>query len=117
MSRTLIPAFATRRAAPSPASTIYNVPLTISRFDDCARWALGGGPATVPSVIRRVPDFDGAGLVCAMLSCASATILIPINVVTSSENNFCIEPSRRADPRTAYGVADAALVLVPLHSD
>src|SRR5262245_54393409 len=106
-SRTLKPAFAIRRATPSPASTTYNVPLTIRRLDDCARWALGGGPAVVPSVMRRVPAFDGAGLVCAMLSCASAKRPMLIRVVNNSDDSFCIYPSMRA------GRTQKALLLLP----
>jgi len=82
------PAFARRRATPSPASTMYSVPLTISRLDDWAWWALGFGPPSVPSVMRRVAVFDGAGLVCAMLSCASPTILMPIRVLNSIDDTF-----------------------------
>src|SRR4051795_13389225 len=60
MSRMLIPASARRRVTPSPASMTYSAPFTISRFEDCARRALGPGPAIVPSVIRRVPRFEAA---------------------------------------------------------
>src|SRR5215472_7967860 len=87
-----IPAFARRRETPSPASITYSAPLTISRLDDCARWALGLGPLDVPSVMRRVPAFDGAALVCAILSCASAMILMLIRIVNSSDRNFCMFP-------------------------
>src|SRR6266566_6561716 len=107
ISRTLIPAFARRRATPSPASTTYNAPLTIRRFDDCARWALGGGPAVVPTVMRRVPAFDGVGLVCAMLSCATTTILMLIRVVNSSDDSFCIYSSMRAGRGTIVRRRDA----------
>src|SRR5438128_3054262 len=42
------------------------------RFEDCARWALEAGPAIVPSVMRRVPDFEAAAdpLVCAVAESA-----------------------------------------------
>src|SRR5262245_34657496 len=66
-SRTLNQALAMRRVTPSPASTTYRVSLTISKFEHCARWARGGGPATVPSVIRRVSTLDGGVLICATL--------------------------------------------------
>jgi len=36
---------------------------------------------------------DGAGRGCALLSCVSATILMPTNVVSSIDDSFCIEPS------------------------
>src|SRR5437764_14372265 len=100
MSRTLIPAFARRRATPSPASMTYNVPFTIKRLDDCARLALGGGPAVVPSVMRRVPVFDGAGLVCAMLPSASATILIVMKLASSNDDRLCIFTSTQAGRAT-----------------
>jgi hypothetical protein len=41
-------------------------------------------------VMRRVPAFDGAAVVCAMLSCASATMLMPIRVVNNSDDSFCM---------------------------
>jgi hypothetical protein len=59
-------------AASYTVTSVDNVSLTISRLENCARWALGGGPATVPRVIRRVPALDGAVFVCATVS-AKAT--------------------------------------------
>src|SRR5262249_39973106 len=51
---------ARRRVTPSPASMIYWLPLTTSRFDDCARPASGNGPFFVPNVMTRVPFLDDA---------------------------------------------------------
>src|SRR5882672_3521891 len=41
----------------------------IRRFEACARWALGGGLATVPSVMSRVPVLDRGNAVCAPAMC------------------------------------------------
>src|SRR5215470_9098973 len=51
---------ARRRVTPTPASMTYWLPLTTSRFDDCARPASGNGPFFVPNVMMRVPFLDDA---------------------------------------------------------
>ena len=81
----LMPAFASRRRVPSPASIRYNVPLTINKFDDCAWCATGTGPTRVPSVMRRVPDCVGDELdVCASASCACQNIAAQTNAILQS---------------------------------
>jgi hypothetical protein len=60
----------------------------------------------VPSVMRRVPVLVGAGLICAIVSCASTTILKPTKVVNDIEDSFCIASSVRQQT--------AVSLLVPL---
>src|SRR6266704_5472114 len=63
--RKFVPSLARRRVTPSPASTTYWVPLTTSRFEDCARPTVGNGPFFVPNVMTRVP-LDTSLLGCAL---------------------------------------------------
>src|SRR5579863_1932445 len=93
--RKLVPSLVRRRVTPSPASMTYWAPLTISRFDDCARPIVGAGPARVPSVIRRVPDFEagGAPLDCPQLMPARAMTPIVIRLVVSNAHDLCMFPS------------------------
>src|SRR5262245_11697076 len=58
--RKFAPNRARRRVTPSPASMIYWLPLTTSRFDDCARPTSGNGPFFVPNVMTRVLFLDDA---------------------------------------------------------
>src|SRR5580700_12096937 len=104
MLRKLVPSFVRRRVTPSPASMTYWAPLTISRFDDCARPIVGAGPARVPSVISRVPDFEEGGvpLDCPQLIPVKAMTPIVMRVVVSNVHELCMFPSGRA----GQGLAD-----------
>src|ERR1700720_4953719 len=85
ISVNFMPAFASRRRVPSPASIRYIVPLTINKFDDCAWCATGTGPTRVPSVMRRVPDCVGEALdVCAPASCACQNTAAQTNAILQS---------------------------------
>src|SRR5215471_11039070 len=61
---------ARRRVTPSPASMIYWLPLTTSRFDDCARPASRTGPFFVPNVMTRVLFLDDT---MSLFDCPQAT--------------------------------------------
>src|SRR5690349_10657889 len=78
MRRTSKPARAMRRAAPSPASIRYGVPLTTSRFEACARPPRGSGPPAVPSVTSTVPLAGGAVWATVSVETPSATQMAEI---------------------------------------
>ena len=67
--------------------------LTISKFENCARWGLGGGPPTVPSVIRRVSTLDGGVFVWATPSGAAALTSNTAKAETRNGQIFCIPAS------------------------
>jgi hypothetical protein len=73
------PAWRSGQSAPSITSgtsfTVAGVNDIRRAIDEnCARWGLGGGAATVPSVIRRVSVLGFAVVVCAKLSYSVAPI-------------------------------------------
>src|SRR5262249_50632109 len=65
----------------------------VSKFENCARWGLGGGPATVPSVIRRVSALDGGVFVWATPSGAATLTNNTAKAETRNGQIFCIRAS------------------------